>query len=49
MQHLLNQAYEAPTAEVLEVKMECNLLVVSPGVQGTRGDTYGTAINEDWD
>ena len=48
MQHLLNQAYEAPMAEVLEVKMECNLLVVSTGVQSTRGD-YGTANTEDWD
>ena len=50
MKHLLTQAYEAPMVEVLEVKMELHLLGGSdPGVLGTRGDTYGTAINEDWD
>ena len=50
MKHLLTQAYEAPMVEVLEVKMELHLLGGSdPGVLGTRGDTYGTAIDEDWD
>ena len=50
MKHLLKQVYEAPMAKVLEVKMDRQLLEDSvQGVQGTRGDTYGTAINEDWD
>ena len=51
MKHLLNQAYEAPKAEVLEVKMKNRLLQNSPyGVLGSRGDdTYGNAVEDEWD
>lgn len=50
MKQLLKETYEAPLAEVLEVKMEENLLGSVEGVQSERGGGgYGTAIEEDWD
>ena len=50
MKQLHHEMYEAPTAEVLEVKMEKNLLGDSVvGVSSTRGDTYGRAVEQDWE
>ena len=50
MKQLLKETYESPLAEILEVKMEENLLGSVEGVQSERGcGGYGTAIEEDWD
>ena len=38
--------YEAPVAEIWEVKTECGILTVS-GVEASR-DSYGTAEQQDW-
>ena len=48
MKQLYNKTYEAPTAEVLVVKMESNLLESITGITSTRGTTYGDAIEEEW-
>lgn len=50
MKQLFNQTYEAPLAEVLEVKMEVHLLDGSiKGVQSTREGSYGAATYEEWE
>jgi hypothetical protein len=49
MKQIYKEAYEAPLAEVLEVKAEENLLTSVEGIQSERsGGGYGDAIEEDW-
>ena len=49
MKRFFKEMYEAPTAEVLAVKMEMNLLTSVQGVSSSRGDTYGVAVEENWE
>lgn len=49
MERAFKRAYETPKSSVDTVTMTGNLLVVSgTGVEATRGDGYGKAINEEW-
>ena len=50
MKRLLKEMYEAPLAEMLVVDLENNLLGESSvGIQSTRGNSYGTAFEDEWD
>ena len=48
MKQLRKKPYETPEAEVLEVRMEENLLEGSVGIQSTRQGGYGDAVEEEW-
>jgi hypothetical protein len=49
MKQLLKETYEAPMAEVLEVKMEGRLLDASVrGVNASREDGYDFGGSEEW-
>ena len=49
MKQLHKESYEAPLAEVLEVRMEENLLQGSVGIQSSREGGYGDAVEDEWE